>query len=131
MAALALCLASLIPATLYAQTVHEVEVTDQPDRFIPDLLTIQAGDTVRWVNAAGGAQHDVVSEEDAWTPSVLANEFIFEVTFDDPGSFDYFCTPHRVFGMVGTITVEGTAEDPFLINAGLNDAWFNRATAGQ
>ena len=94
LAALALCLASLIPAALYAQTVHEVEVTGQPDRFIPDLLTIQAGDTVRWVNAAGGNQHDVVSEDDAWTPSVLANEFIFEVTFDDPGSFDYFCTPH-------------------------------------
>ena len=130
-ASLALCSALLTPAALYAQTVHEVEVTDQPDRFIPDLLTIQAGDTVRWVNAAGGVQHDVVSDDDAWTPSVLANEFIFEVTFDDPGSFDYFCTPHRVFGMTGTITVEGSAEDPFLINAAISDAWFFPDTSGQ
>jgi plastocyanin len=116
---------------LYAQTVHEVEVTGQPDRFIPDLLTIQAGDTVRWVNAAGGNQHDVVSEDDAWTPSVLANEFIFEVTFDDPGSFDYFCTPHRAFGMTGTITVQGVEEQAFLINAAMSDAWFFPDTAGQ
>ena len=109
MASLALCSALLTPAALYAQTVHEVEVTEQPVRFIPDLLTIQAGDTVRWVNAAGGAQHDVVSEDDAWEPPMLANEFIFEVTFPDEGVFDYFCTPHRNFGMVGTITVEGSA----------------------
>jgi len=40
---------------------------------------------------------------------MLANEFIFEVTFPDEGVFDYFCTPHRNIGMVGTITVEGTA----------------------
>jgi len=123
----ALCSTLLMPAVLYAQTIHEVEVGD--NFFNPQMLTIDAGDTVRWVNAAGGFPHDVVSEDGSWTPSILANEFIFEVVFPDEGEFGYFCTPHRDIGMTGTITVEASAA--FTINAGLNDAWYNPLTDGQ
>jgi plastocyanin len=123
----ALCSTLLMPAVLYAQTIHEVEVGD--GFFNPQTLTIDAGDTVRWVNAAGGLRHDVVSEDGSWTPSILANEFIFEVVFPDEGEFGYFCTPHRDIGMTGTITVEASAA--FTINAGLNDAWYNPLTDGQ
>ncbi len=123
----ALCSTLLMPAVLYAQTIHEVEVGD--NFFNPQMLTIDAGDTVRWVNAAGGSSHDVVSEDGSWTPSIFANEFIFEVVFPDEGEFGYFCTPHRAIGMTGTITVEASAA--FTINAGLNDAWYNPDTDGQ
>jgi plastocyanin len=123
----ALCSTLLMPAVLYAQTIHEVEVGDS--FFNPQMLTIDAGDTVRWVNAAGGPSHDVVSEDGSWTPSILANEFIFEVVFPDEGEFGYFCTPHRNIGMTGTITVEASAA--FTINPGLNDAWYNPETDGQ
>ncbi len=107
-------------SVLMAQTTHVVEVGD--NFFSPSELTIETGDTVRWENAAGGGIHDVVSETNAWTPSVLANEFTFEVTFNDSETFDYFCTPHRNFGMVGTINVEEAAAE-VNINAGMNDAW--------
>jgi len=123
----ALCSTLLMPAVLYAQTIHEVEVGD--NFFNPQMLTIDAGDTVRWVNSAGGFSHNVVSEDGSWTPSILANEFIFEVVFPDEGEFGYFCTPHRNSGMTGTITVEASAA--FTINAGLNDAWYDPVTDGQ
>jgi plastocyanin len=108
--ALALCLVLAAPATLYAQTVHKVRVARLT--FVPDMLTIEAGDTVQWFNPKGGARHDVVSYDNAWAPSILASEFIFEVTFPRVGEFRYFCTPHESYGMIGTITVVENVPGP-------------------
>jgi plastocyanin len=127
---LALCLVLVAPAKLYAQTVHEVRLGRLA--FLPDMLTIEAGDTVRWLNKKGGVKHDVVSYDNAWQPSILASEFIFEVTFPRLGEFRYFCTPHENYGMTGTITVVENVPDPeFFINAGHAGAWFNPDTSGQ
>jgi plastocyanin len=115
--------------TSFAQTTHVVTVNDF--RFSPKLLTIQVGDTVRWENAAGGASHNVTSVDDLWTPPALANEFVFEETFNTAGSFGYFCTPHRAGGMTGTIVVEAPVVATFQINAGLNDAWVSADAALQ
>ena len=30
----------------------------------------------------------------------------FQISFDRPGVFRFYCIPHEAFGMVGTITVE-------------------------
>jgi plastocyanin len=86
--------------------VHEVTVGD--NFFSPSGLTIQVGDTVRWVNAAGGNSHNVTSNTGAWAASPTASSFTFEVVFNSPGSFPYRCTPHASI-MTGTITVEGEA----------------------
>jgi plastocyanin len=88
-----------------AQTTHQVTVGD--NFFSPSDLEIQVGDTVRWVNAAGGMSHNVTSSTGAFTGSQTASSFTFEVTFNNPGSFPYECTIH--FGMSGTITVTGEA----------------------
>lgn len=122
----AFCLLLLASANAGA-AIHEVTVGD--NFFSPANLTIQQGDTVRWVNAAGGNPHNVTSNTGAWTASVTASSFTFEVTFDEPGVFNYLCTIHSA-QMQGTITVEAV-EEPFQINAGLNDAWFNPDTPGQ
>jgi len=106
---LLLILAFTVPATALG-VVHEVMVMD--NRFIPKSLSIQPGDTVRWINAPGGAPHNVTSDDDAWTPSGTSDEFEFEVVFDTPGEFPYTCTVH--FGMDGTITVEGAVSEPEL-----------------
>ncbi|NNL95399.1 MAG: hypothetical protein HKO64_07215, partial [Xanthomonadales bacterium] len=84
--------------------IHEVTVGD--NFFSPSELTIEVGDTVRWINATGGAIHNVTSSDDAWVPSATASSFTFEVVFNDPGSFGYLCTIHPG-SMQGTITVEG------------------------
>ena len=31
----------------------------------------------------------------------------FSFTFDEPGTYDYFCIPHEDLGMVGSVTVTG------------------------
>jgi plastocyanin len=87
-----------------AQTTHTITVGD--NFFSPENLTIQVGDTVRWVNAAGGMQHNVTSNTGAFAASSTAASFTFEVTFTQAGSFGYQCTLHPG-QMSGTITVQG------------------------
>jgi hypothetical protein len=31
----------------------------------------------------------------------------FSFTFEEPGTYDYFCIPHEDLGMVGSVTVTG------------------------
>lgn len=98
-------MALLIPAVSSAQTIHEVDVSDG-NSFEPEVLTINRGDTVRWVNSISVFRHNVVSEDDLWEPIDPDHEFIFEVTFPDAGEFNYFCGPHEEFH-TGIINVEG------------------------
>lgn len=93
-----------LPLNGLAQTTHTVTVGD--NFFSPSQLTIQVGDTVRWVNAAGGMQHNVTSNTGAWAPSPTASSFTFEVTFNQAGVFAYTCTIHA--NMQGSITVQSS-----------------------
>ncbi|MBR8830173.1 MAG: plastocyanin [Chlorogloea purpurea SAG 13.99] len=82
-------------------------------QFDPPKLSIKAGDTVKWVNNKL-APHNVVFDK---APEDLAAKIShkalvfspgesFQTTFDTPGTYSYYCEPHRGAGMVGSITVE-------------------------
>jgi plastocyanin len=117
---LGLCL-FLAPALSSAQTTHEVMVND--NSFSPPLVTIEPGDTVRWVNRAnGGNDHNVVSADDLWTPPAIAESWTFEHIFNSVGLFEYFCAPHSL-GMRGNVSVrESTGMD---IDPGHSGNWWN------
>lgn len=93
--------------------IHEIQVLD-PNRFSPSQLTIQVGDTVRWINASGGNSHDVTADDFSFS-SVTASSFQFEMTFNTPGEILYHCTVHSRpasqggTAQNGTITVMGVA----------------------
>ena len=76
--------------------------------FIPDSVTINTGDTVSWENTDTAA-HTVTSGTPADGPdgtfdsSLLMGSASFEVTFDESGSYDYFCMVHP--WMVGNVQV--------------------------
>ena len=76
--------------------------------FIPESITINAGDTVSWDNTDTAA-HTVTSGTAADGPdgtfdsSLLMGGATFEVTFDESGSYDYFCMVHP--WMVGDVQV--------------------------
>lgn len=124
-------LVTLFPICAQAQTTHVVMVND--NFFEPQSITIQAGDTVRWENPPGGMNHNVLADDLSFNSGPLSSTFTFEHRFTQGGAHPYFCQPHRIDGMTGTINVEGNIEpEPtFSINAGLNDAWYNPATSGQ
>lgn len=103
-------------------------------KFVPDSITIQAGQTVRLVltNSDKGTEHDLASDDlplsmiqgggnggghgsttGTYAPIMLAvhakdgetSSVIFKA--DTPGTYNIYCTiaGHKDAGMVGTITV--------------------------
>ena len=82
--------------------------------FTPNTLSIEAGDTVRWINTGG--EHNVRASDGSFrcaqgcdanggNGNASANFWSFEVTFREIGTVAYICEPHLVFGMQGSITV--------------------------
>lgn len=95
-------------AQSYAAT-HDVIVENFS--FFPADLTVQAGDTVRWVWHSGNhttTSGDVGSctPDGLWNAPVNMSNPSYSRTFDDAGVFPYYCIPHCGGGMSGTITVE-------------------------
>lgn len=96
-----------------------VEMTDGL-RFAPQTVRIQAGETVTWRNTSELVHTVTADEELASDPSNVrlpagAEPFdsgdispgeSFSRTFDVPGTYEYFCIPHEMQGMVGTVIVE-------------------------
>jgi plastocyanin len=81
--------------------------------FSPSSLTINVGDTVTWtdqqgnhdtVSGVGGVPSGVWSSNNQYHRLMSINE-TFSFTFNTPGTFPYYCTPHWTFGMIGTIRV--------------------------
>jgi plastocyanin len=76
--------------------------------FSPASLTINAGDTVEWINVDTAA-HTVTGGSPADGPSGVFDSSLimggasYENTFDEAGSYDYFCMVHP--WMVGIIQV--------------------------
>lgn len=75
-------------------------------RFKPDELTVSAGTTVEFVNH-DPFEHTVTAQEDSavqFDSGRLGQDETFERTFDQPGSYDYFCEIHPT--MRATVVVE-------------------------
>ncbi|MEM9273305.1 MAG: plastocyanin/azurin family copper-binding protein [Cyanobacteria bacterium P01_F01_bin.143] len=81
--------------------------------YDPEELNVSVGDTVVWDNLSGS--HNVVFNR---VPDGIDAEAISEptlatdpgpahlVTFETPGTYTYYCTPHRELGMFGKVIVE-------------------------
>ena len=98
----------IAPLAANAATTHEVQVLD-PRSFSPNNLTIEVGDTVRWINAAGGAQHDVTADDGSFA-SVTASSFTFERTFNSIAEILYYCTVHSSAASAGGTAQNGRIE---------------------
>jgi len=67
--------------------------------YLPQDVSINAGDTVIWANTDTAA-HTVTSGSPTDGPNGIFDSSLFmagatfEVTFDDSGSYDYFCMVH-------------------------------------
>lgn len=88
--------------------------------FAPDTLRIRAGEAVRWRNTSD-LLHTVTADPDrarrpgsvrlpdgaeAFDSGNMEPGESYVRTFTVPGEYRYFCVPHELAGMVGTIVVE-------------------------
>jgi plastocyanin len=90
------------------------DVFVQSNAFSPANKTIVVGTTIKWTNYDGYA-HTVTSGAPG-TPSGLfdsgniESNGTFSYTFDQEGTFNYFCKIHNY--MRGTITVQSSTYNP-------------------
>lgn len=80
-----------------------VDVVDSA--FEPEDITVEAGTTVTWEWVETQAPHNVVADDDTFNSGDLMTEGSYSFTFDQPGTYSYFCVAHKTAGMVGTVTV--------------------------
>ena len=78
-------------------------------RFQPESLNVFAGDTVIWVSK-GHIPHTTTSgangtPDGLWDTKHLARGESFSYVFSQPGTYRYFCRPHKGLGMKGVIVV--------------------------
>jgi plastocyanin len=81
---------------------ENVEIADFA--FSPDELTIAAGSTVTWTNADPDLPHTATSDDDVFDSGNLNEGDDFSFTFEEAGTFSYFCQVHP--DMQATIIVE-------------------------
>ena len=123
----AICAALLLMALMFAAVsatgaTHNVTIAPGGSFvFSPADITVAVGDTVHWVWDSGG--HNVASGLPgsptpyfySGAPALAGTTFdlVFDMAFlianPVPGNvYDYYCEPHgNLFGMVGSVTVEG------------------------
>lgn len=86
-----------------------VEVKIIKSTFIPAVLIIKKGDTVRWVNMEE-LLHTVASGKSPILDEKFHAPYVkkeFEITLDKAGFYDYYCELHQAI-MRGVIIVEDT-----------------------
>lgn len=74
--------------------------------YAPRSVRVTVGSTVTWEWTGDGGRHDVVDTDGAFDSGELHEEgATFAFTFDEPGTYTYYCTPHRHRGMKGALEV--------------------------
>lgn len=112
----AIALAWLGAATASATTFSVDVAPGGQLMFSPASVSIQAGDTVTWSWRASG--HSVTSgtpgkPSGIFDSGVNSSGFTFSHTFNDLGTFTYYCMPHGACcGMTGSVTVAAASPTP-------------------
>lgn len=107
-----LALLSLVASLVFAPAAwaqgEEVTVSMGDNFFEPAEVTVEPGTTVTWVQE-GENPHTSTSYDGLWDSGMIAGSSgeSFSFTFEEPGTYEYFCAPHEQLGMVGTVTVSG------------------------
>jgi LPXTG-motif cell wall-anchored protein len=94
------------PVRRVASAAASASVTIRDFAFSPTSVTIDVGDTVTWTNK-DSVKHSATAEDGSFDTGLLGNGRSGSSTFDEAGTFQYFCKPHP--SMKGTITVRAAS----------------------
>ena len=84
----------------------DMSIDMQKKSYSVEVAKIDVGDTITWLPKFKGHNVEIVAS---------ANELKFKsknnketsLTFDTPGIYYYWCTPHKSMGMIGLVVVGG------------------------
>ena len=86
---------------------HVVTVDSTNLRFTPSTLTINEGDTLRFVWGGQALPHNSVEENGVFDSGDPERNVDYGHVFDydSAGTYSFFCEPHEAVGMTGSVTV--------------------------
>ena len=96
------------PAIASDVTVEMLNKDADGNRMVysQEIVEIAAGSTVKWVPTDKGHNVEIIaSPNDMKFRSKNGKEA--SVTFETPGVYYYWCTPHKGMGMIGLVVVGG------------------------
>lgn len=85
-----------------ADEAEEIVVEIKGFAFSPSDITIKKGQTVTFINR-DKVKHNAAADDDSFKTALLGQDESATVTFDETGTFGYYCQPHP--NMRGAITV--------------------------
>ncbi len=76
-------------------------------RFVPETLTINEGDSVRFLWSGQLLPHNAVEVNELFNSGeAMRNvDYTYNFTYNQSGVYEFYCEPHRDLGMLGEITV--------------------------
>jgi plastocyanin len=110
----------LFPAFGATAPAVVIKMSDKPPQFLPNKVTIKAGQTVEWVNNAktlhsvDGDPTMALKPSDVSLPpgakpfdsGFMKPDMTWDYTFKVPGTYKYTCVPHEKDGMNGEVVVK-------------------------
>ncbi|WP_373230986.1 plastocyanin/azurin family copper-binding protein [Cohnella sp.] len=90
------------PVPAPAETKVTIEMKEYS--FTPTELTVKAGTTVEFINR-DDMQHNAVAVDGSFKTELLDKGESATIKLDKPGTYEYFCEPHKSF-MKGKIIVQ-------------------------
>lgn len=108
LATLSLVALFIFALSAWAQQGQEVTVRMEDNFFDQANITVEPGTTVTWVQS-GNNPHTTTSYDGLWDSGMIegGSGGTFSFTFEEPGTYDYYCIPHEDLGMTGSVTVTG------------------------
>ena len=106
--ALALVVVGLLEGGRGARAQDGTTVTIADFTFSPNSITVQAGSTVTWVNN-DTVPHTATGNNGEFDTGQIAPGGSASITFDNAGTFAYFCSIHP--NMTATIIVQAATDE--------------------
>ena len=90
-------------------------------RFVPETLTINEGDSVRFLWSGQLLPHNAIEVNEVFNSGdAMRNvDYTYNFTYNQSGVYEFYCEPHRDLGMLGEITVLDVEQDNLSTGDGL------------
>ena len=72
--------------------------------YSQEVVNIDVGDTVTWLPTSKGHNVEVIASPNGMKLKSKNGKEV-KITFDSPGIYYYWCTPHKGMGMIGLVVV--------------------------
>ena len=74
--------------------------------YSKEVAKVAVGDTITWLPASKGHNVEIIAAPDGFNiPKKSKNGKEVSITFEVPGIYYYWCTPHKGMGMIGLVVV--------------------------